>query len=67
MGAALTERSTDLANIDVELQDSVAIMHSARLAKRNALNDETVFALERWFSAPPAQVKAVAFDAAFAA
>jgi enoyl-CoA hydratase/carnithine racemase len=59
MGAAHAERSTDLANIDVELQESVAIVHLARPAKRNALNDETVFSLERWFSAPPAQVKAV--------
>jgi len=59
MEAAHAERSTDLANIDVELQDSVAVVHLARPAKRNALNDETVFSLERWFSAPPAQVKAV--------
>ena len=41
----------DLANVRVELQDAVAIVHLARPAKRNALNDETVFSLERWFSA----------------
>ena len=49
----------DLANVHVELQDAVAIVHLARPAKRNALNDETVFSLERWFSRPPEQVKAV--------
>ncbi len=49
----------DLANVRVELQDEVALVHLARPAKRNALNDETVFSLERWFSRPPEQVKAV--------
>ena len=49
----------DLANVRVELQDAVAVVHLARPAKRNALNDETVFSLERWFSRPPEQVKAV--------
>jgi (methylthio)acryloyl-CoA hydratase len=49
----------DLANVHVELKDAVAIVHLARPAKRNALNDETVFSLERWFSRPPEQVKAV--------
>ena len=40
---------------------AVAIVHLARPAKRNALNDETVAScLERWFSRPPEQVKAVA-------
>jgi hypothetical protein len=33
----------DLANVHVELKDAVAIVHLARPAKRNALNDETVF------------------------
>ena len=49
----------DLANVQVELKDAIAIVHLARPAKRNALNDETVFSLERWFSRPPEQVKAV--------
>ena len=49
----------DLANIHAELQDAIAIVHLARPAKRNALNDQTVFLLERWFSRPPEQVKAV--------
>ena len=48
-----------LDNLEIELQDSVAIVRLARPAKRNALNDETVFSLERWFSAPPSEVKAV--------
>jgi (methylthio)acryloyl-CoA hydratase len=52
-------RADDLANVHVELQDAVAIVHLARPAQRNALNDETVFSLERWFSRPPEQVKAV--------
>ena len=54
-----TASADDLASIHVELQDAVAIVHLARPAKRNALNDETVFLLERWFSRPPEQVKAV--------
>jgi enoyl-CoA hydratase/carnithine racemase len=59
MELAQAEHSAKLVNIEVEVQDSIAIVHLARPAKRNALNDETVFSLERWFSAPPAQVKAV--------
>jgi enoyl-CoA hydratase/carnithine racemase len=59
MRAPKADRSAGLANIHVELQDTVAIVQLARPAKRNALNDETVFSLERWFSAPPEQVKAV--------
>ena len=51
--------AADLANVHVELKDAIAIVHLARPAKRNALNDETVFSLERWFSRPPKQVKAV--------
>src|SRR6516164_7228301 len=51
--------ASDLANIRVELQDAIAILHLARPVKRNALNDETVFSLERWFSHPPEQVRAV--------
>src|ERR1700683_4974278 len=49
----------NLANVHVELKDAIAIVHLARPAKRNALNDEIVFSLERWFSRPPEQVKAV--------
>ena len=58
-----TASADDLANIRVELRDAVAIVHLARSAKRNALNDETVFLLERWFSRPPEQVKAVVSSA----
>ena len=32
-----------LANLEIELQDTVAIVRLARPAKRNALDDETVF------------------------
>src|ERR1700728_2156141 len=49
----------DLANVHEELKGEIAIVHLARPAKRNALNDETVFSLERWFSRPPEQVKGV--------
>ena len=52
-------RVPGLANLEIELQDSIAIVRLARPQKRNALNDETVFSLEHWFSAPPSQVKAV--------
>ncbi len=59
MNPAEGDLSSDFANIRTELQDAVAIVRLSRPAKRNALNDETVFALERWFSQPPEQVKAV--------
>src|SRR6476661_2261797 len=59
MDKADNGRLPRLANLEIELQDSVAIVRLARPAKRNALNDETVFSLERWFSAPPSEVKAV--------
>jgi (methylthio)acryloyl-CoA hydratase len=51
--------AADLTNVHVELKDAIAIVHLARPAKRNALNDETVFSLERWFRRPPEHVKAV--------
>ena len=51
--------TSELANLRVELRDAIAILHLARPVKRNALNDETVFSLERWFSRPPEQVRAV--------
>src|SRR5258708_26952418 len=59
MRAPKADRSEAVANIHVELQDTDAIVPLAGPGKRNALNDETVFSLERWFSAPPEQVKAV--------
>src|SRR6266478_3445462 len=59
MNPAEANLSSDFANIRTELQDAVAIVRLSRPAKRNALNDETVFALERWFSQPPEQAKAV--------
>src|ERR1700677_1482819 len=49
----------DLTDVHVELKDAIAIGRLARPAKRNAPHDETVFSLERWFSRPPEQVKAV--------
>lgn len=45
--------------IRVERDGDVAIVRLARPAKRNALSDPAVEALERWFSAPPSDVKAV--------
>lgn len=54
-----TRRATAVANLQVELQGPVAVVHLARPAKRNALDDETVFSLETWFGSPPAEVKAV--------
>src|SRR6266404_2593083 len=59
MNSAEADLSSDFANSRTELQDAVAIVRLSRPAKRNALNDETVFALERWFSQPPEQAKAV--------
>ncbi|MFC5138663.1 crotonase/enoyl-CoA hydratase family protein [Actinomycetospora rhizophila] len=41
----------------------VAVLRLARPAKRNALDDATVLGLEAFFSAPPADVRAVVLDA----
>lgn len=50
---------TDFANLRVSQQDKLLIVQLARAQKRNALNDETVLALERVFAAIPEQVGAV--------
>lgn len=46
------------SSLRVEVDGEVAILHLARAAKRNALNDGMVLALEEWFSRPPVNVKA---------
>jgi enoyl-CoA hydratase/carnithine racemase len=45
-------------SVRVELDGEVAIVHLARPAKRNALDDATVLALESVFNAPPEGAKA---------
>ncbi|KWV48488.1 enoyl-CoA hydratase [Bradyrhizobium macuxiense] len=59
MDKAENGRLPGLDCLAVELQDSIAIVRLARPEKRNALNDEAVFSLQRWFSSPPSRVKAV--------
>ena len=39
--------------LQVEVQDSVAVLRICRAAKRNALNDGTILGLEAFFTAPP--------------
>ena len=46
-------------DLKVDLDGPVAVLRLARPDKRNALNDGLVLALERWFSHPPAAVRAV--------
>ncbi|SFC68708.1 Enoyl-CoA hydratase/carnithine racemase [Nocardioides terrae] len=43
--------------------DKVAILTLARPEKRNALSDETVLGIERFFTALPAEVRSVVIDA----
>ena len=43
----------------VDLEDDIAVMTFTRPDKRNAMNDDLVAALDRFFSAPPPQVRAV--------
>lgn len=47
----------------VEEHGDVAVLRLARAAKRNALDDDTVLGLERFFTAPPDGVAAVVLDA----
>jgi len=51
------------STLHLELQDDVAVLRLSRPEKRNALDDATVLGLEAFFSAPPAEVKAVVLDA----
>jgi enoyl-CoA hydratase/carnithine racemase len=51
------------STLHLELQDDVAVLRLSRPKKRNALDDATVLDLEAFFSAPPAEVKAVVLDA----
>jgi enoyl-CoA hydratase/carnithine racemase len=52
-----------ISTLHLELQDDVAVLRLSRPEKRNALDDATVLGLEAFFSAPPAEVKAVVLDA----
>jgi enoyl-CoA hydratase/carnithine racemase len=52
-----------ISTLHLELQDDVAVLRLSRPKKRNALDDATVLGLEAFFSAPPAEVKAVVLDA----
>lgn len=47
------------STLGLELHDDVAVLRLDRPAKRNALDDETVLGLERFFQAPPDGVRAV--------
>jgi enoyl-CoA hydratase/carnithine racemase len=49
--------------LQVEDRGAVAVVRLHRAAKRNALDDATVLALEAFFSAPPEGVRAVVLDA----
>ncbi len=50
---------TNFVNLRVSQQDKLLVVQLARAQKRNALNDETVLALERVFSAIPDEIGAV--------
>src|SRR6516165_10318841 len=46
-----------------EIKGSVAVLYLARPDKRNALSDETILGIERFFRALDPQVRAVVLDA----
>ncbi len=50
------------SSLRVELNDDVAVLRLCRVAKRNALDDDTVLGIEEFFSAPPQQARAVVLD-----
>jgi enoyl-CoA hydratase/carnithine racemase len=49
-------------SLQVHLDGAIAILRIDRAAKRNALDKATVLGMERFFSAPPAGVRAVVLD-----
>jgi enoyl-CoA hydratase/carnithine racemase len=51
------------ASLDVECDGDVAVVRLARVAKRNALDDETIRGIETLFHDLPAGVQAVVFSA----
>ncbi|MEU0932910.1 crotonase/enoyl-CoA hydratase family protein [Embleya sp. NPDC005971] len=50
-------------SLHIERHGPVAVLRLSRPAKRNALDDATVLGLEAFFTAPPADVRAVVLDA----
>ena len=50
-------------SLKAERRDDIAILTLTRVEKRNALNDPTVFGIEAFFDALPADVKAVVLNA----
>jgi enoyl-CoA hydratase/carnithine racemase len=58
------EQPTLPDSLRVELHGAVAVLRLDRAHKRNALDDATVLGIEAFFSAPPAEVRAVVLDAA---
>lgn len=66
-GDALHEVTLDVpglsATVQIHRHDAVAVLRLCRPAKRNALDDATVLAIEHFFAAPPAWARAVVLDA----
>jgi len=59
MPTAPSSASGRPATVTLEIQKAVALIHIERPEKRNALDDDTVLALERLFIDLPAEVRAV--------
>jgi enoyl-CoA hydratase/carnithine racemase len=51
------------ASLQLTRHDDVGVLRLSRAAKRNALDDATVLGLERFFTEPPADLRAVVLDA----
>ncbi len=50
--------------LQIAWRGPVALVQLTRPEKRNALNDETVLALERFFAAPPPEMRAAVLHGA---
>ncbi|MFY8156577.1 MAG: enoyl-CoA hydratase-related protein, partial [Rhabdaerophilum sp.] len=53
-----------MPNLDIETRGKIALLTLNRPERRNAIDDATIEAIERFFTRPPASVKAVVLRAA---
>jgi enoyl-CoA hydratase/carnithine racemase len=57
-------QSSAMPNLDIETRGKIALLTLNRPERRNAIDDATIEAIERFFTRPPASVKAVVLRAA---
>jgi enoyl-CoA hydratase/carnithine racemase len=61
--AGFAFNAASMSSLEFQRDGEIAIVHLARIAKRNALDDDTVRGIERFFSDPGEGVRAVVISA----